>query len=206
MRRVMSTNKKSKPAKVKKAAEKIKKNDPHLEIHDSEIADPFSFGLNAAKQAVKAGEKFKKFVQKSLPNQSAFKKPSSFNKLVNSDVASGVKKTMDSYMHSASSNIFNGVEATNAGTEFAERIINSVTSTVSNALEKNTALSQDMLKYKDAKDCMSFQQKFFEVNFTNMMNFYLDVSFAMQALVSKNMQVASHYNDKNIKCMAGEVM
>ena len=63
-----------------------------------------------------------------------------------------------------------------------------------------------MLKCKDEKDCMSFQQKLFEFNFTNMMNFYLDMSFAMQALVSKNMQAASHYGEQNIKCMVGEVM
>ena len=204
----MSTGKKTKHAKVKKVADKIKKNDPHLEINDSEVSDPFSFGLNAAKQTIKAGEKFKKAVEKSIPKPAtaAFKKLPTFNKLAGGDVANGVKKTMDNYMNSASSSIFNGVEATNAGTVFAERIIHSITSTVSNALEKNTALSQDMLKCKDAKDCMSFQQKLFEVNFTNMMNFYLDVSFAMQALVSKNMQVASQYGDKNIKCMVGEVM
>jgi hypothetical protein len=196
----MSTNKKAKHAKVKKTVEKIKKNDPHLEINDRDMPDPFSFGLNAVKQTIKAGDKFKKAVQKELPKKDAFKS------LMNQDVAKGVKKTMDKYMNSSSNGIFNNSEAANAGTVFAERIINSVTSTISNALEKNSALSEDMLKCKDAKDCMSFQQKMFEVNFTNMMNFYMDVSFAVQALVSKNMQVASQYGEKNIKCMVGEVM
>lgn len=197
--KAMSTHKKTKHAKAKKTTAEIKKNDPHLEINDKEMPDPFSFGLNAVKQTVKAGKEFKKTVEKELPKDAGFKN------FMNQDIASSVKKTMQN-MNSASKGIFNNAESTNAGNVFAERVINSITSTVSNAIEKNTALSQDMLKCKDAKDCMSFQQKLFEVNFTNMMNFYLDMSFAVQALVSKNMQAASHYGEKNIKCMVGEVM
>ena len=59
---------------------------------------------------------------------------------------------------------------------------------------------------KDAKDCFSFQQKMFEVNFSNMMNLYLDASFAVQAYVSKNIEISSQYNDKNLKCFTGEII
>ena len=154
----MSANKKTKHTKVQKTAAKLKKNDPHIEMNDKEMSDPFSFGLNAVKQTVKAGNEFKKTVEKELSKGAGFKN------FMNQNVASGVKENMDKYLNSTSNSIFNNTEATNAGNVFAERVINSFTSTLSSAIEKNTALSQEMLKCKDAKDCMSFQQKLFEVN------------------------------------------
>ena len=118
----MSTNKKTKHVKVQKAANKIKKNDPHVEMNDKEMPDPFSFGLNAVKQTVKAGNQFKKAVEKELP-----KATTGFKNFMNQDIANGVKKTMDKYMNSSSNGIFNNSEATIAGNVFAERVINSIT-------------------------------------------------------------------------------
>jgi hypothetical protein len=193
----VARNRKSHPEKIKKTVAKMKKNDPHLEINDQDMPDPFAF---AAKKVVNAIDEVKKTINKKMPQSKIV------DKLLNKDMAKTVKKSLNNYMDSTSNGISNTSEVTKASTVFFERVINSLTTTVSAALEENTNLSQDLLKCKDVKDYMGFQQKMFEANFSNMVNFCLDISFAVQAYTSKNIQLSSQFNDKNIKSFTGEII
>ncbi|MGI4775811.1 MAG: hypothetical protein ACRYE9_02625 [Janthinobacterium lividum] len=199
----MSQNKKLKAKKISKVIDHLKNNDPLVETSDQDIPDPFSFAAktvaNASNKVFKASED----IQKSVLNSKNVEKLKSS---VNKDTAKDNKKT-SAHAHNGNTNeSFNSSEATNASSLLVERIITSVSSTMNKTLEQNTSLTQDLIKCRDAKDMLGFQQKMLETNFNNLISFYLDVNFAVQAFISKNMQISSDNTEKHVKCFTGEII
>lgn len=192
----MSSKKTNSNKNKQNVISKVQKNDPHIESIEKKTTKPV---IAISKKALKVGNKLKKSIEKTIPFANSMKN------LFNSNLGE-LNKTIENNSNPMPNSFFPTVEIANSGTALAERIFTSLSSTLSSTLEQNTTISHDLLKCKDAKDLFLFQQKFIETNFSNIMNFCLDVGFACQNYISKNMQISSQLMDNRVKCFSGEMI
>lgn len=125
-----------------------------------------------------------------------------FDNFLKSGIVDDMNKTINSCVSSTSCSISNAVNAGNARSNLTEKILSKLSASVSDALEQNISISQDLLKCKDAKDTIEFQRKMFKANFSNVINFYLDFTEAMGNFAQQNIEISSDYVDSNAKCFA----
>jgi hypothetical protein len=125
--------------------------------------------------------------------------PKAIDSFFKSYMMDDVKLGVNQCVNAASCTISNAVDASNSANSIVEEVLGKLSKTVSEAVGQNMKIGQDLLKCKDAKDLIGFQKKVFESNFNNTLNFYLDVSYAMQTFASRHVGISADCIDKNIR-------
>lgn len=193
------TKVKVKVQRIDETLNTLRNNDPLIETNDHNIsvADPFSFEKKPLlKNSVEVAQSVTKGIEQVVDQ----------NRSINNTIMDNIKKTAKHCASSASDNISDSMEVMNANTVLTERVFNNMNSAISKSIEINSNLSKDLLKCKDVTDVIQFQQKALEQNFSNIMNFCLDMGFAIQSCASKNVQVMMKSSDHYAKCFTGEMI
>lgn len=185
MKKTAST--KSAAAKVtarKNTRKEVKQNQYHDEYHK----EPFSFV---------------KPPQNNKNDKRSLKFPV-FDNFLKSDMIDDVKNGMNSCVNVTDCTISNVVDTAGVASNMVEAVLGKVSKSLSDSTQQNMRLGQELLRCRDARDMISFNQKMFETNFHNMVNLYLDVSSAVQCFITKHVGLSSGYLDKNIKCFTSK--
>lgn len=192
--RVMSKKKAPKTKPDNKKSE----IDSHEVRHDDHHGEPFSLAASSKNTDVANKDAFEAKPAGAANNK--FIKFEVFDNFLKSDMVDDVKTGMNNCVNATSCSISNAVDASNATSGMIEEVLSKLSKTVSEATQQNMKLGNEFLKCKDARDMISFQKKMFESNFNNLVNFYLDVTYAMQNFGLKHVDISANYLDKNIKC------
>jgi SMC interacting uncharacterized protein involved in chromosome segregation len=111
-----------------------------------------------------------------------------------------LKNSINNFVNLANNSISGAMHANNDCTKQTQNMLGKISAGISNAIEKNIELSGDFLKCQTAVDMIELQQKFFEMNFSNMRNLYSDIGHCCQSMATGCYENASDCAEKSAKC------
>jgi len=141
----------------------------------TQMEDPFSFA--ATDQNTKSIDKKENFPQTEILELFINKEPQ--------------KKEIPVHhqLDSTNCHIYENLEA-KTGANLTQEILNKLSSSISNNIKQNIALSKDLLNCRNANDLIEFQQKLFHTNFPPMINLYMEISQDINKFNSQNFKTS----------------
>lgn len=158
-------------------------------------------GLHELKKTVKAGsEKLKETLDQTYEKKLEAKKHGMWGNFFESSFNEDLKNSINNFVNLVNNSIYGVMHTNNDCTKQTQNMLSKISTGVSNTIEKNMEHSGNFLKCQTAIDMIELQQKFFEMNFANIINLYSDVGHCYQAMTTSCCENASVCAEKSVKC------
>jgi hypothetical protein len=130
------------------------------------------------------------------------KKQGMWGNVFESSFSEELKNSINNFVNLANNSIYGTMHTCNDCTKQTQNMLSKISTSVSNTIEKNMELSGSFLKCQTAVDMIELQQKFFEMNFSNIINLYSDVGHCCHSMATSCCENASVCSEKSVRCFS----
>lgn len=149
-----------------------------------------------AKEAAHKIDDFQDTVKNKIEDQahkvkSEAKKLDIWGNLFDTNFSKNFTNSTNNFVDLANNSIYGIMHVNNDCAKQTQNMFSKISTNASNTIEQNMELSGNLLKCQTATDVIELQQKFFEMNFSNMINLYSDLGHCCQSMVTNCCENAS---------------